>query len=267
MERWNEAFDILPDIILLFDRNWRVDRANRRAEDHFNTPTRNTLLGLTCIELLHDEVIPANACPVCQLQQQRRPTSWTGRSKALDGRYHITVSPASEEIGGGVLIARHLVPSGGLGSPSSTESQKIQLRDLKEHKDLTDAEMVSHGVLEALDNTEVAAHIIDMQTYEILWANKLKKRQFGHDIVGRRCYEAIQQNSTSCEGCKNDELIKDGVIQQAITWLQRDSLSNDLCLFVNKAFRWPDGRMAKLEVVTDIYDHIPPKVIKGKKKE
>ncbi len=278
MERWNEAFDILPDIILLFDRNWRVDRANNQAEEHFNTTVRDNILGLTCEELLHDKIVPAHACPVCRQKVQRKPTTWTGRAESLGGRYHITVTPASEAIGGGVLIARHLVPTGSAGLSTS---QKIQLKPKAKKKatlkaaaeaasaassgeadvndDLTAEEMISHGILEALDQTEIAAHVIDLQTFEILWANQLKQRQFGRDIVGRKCYEAIQKNTTSCQGCRNDELVRDGVIQQAISWLQRDSLSNDLCLFVNKAFLWPDGRLAKLEIVTDIFEEIPEK--------
>ena len=108
----------------------------------------------------------------------------------------------------------------------------------------------------ALNRLDLAVHVIDLNSHEILWANELKKRQFGRDIVGMKCYEAIEKSSAVCPSCPNGELVKDGVIQQAKVWLQRDALSGDLCLFVNKAFEWPDGRMAKLEMVADIFDDL-----------
>ncbi len=58
-----------------------------------------------------------------------------------------------------------------------------------------------------LDSLDAVVYVADMQSYEILFANKYTKDLFG-DVTGEICWKALQTNQTEpCSFCTNDKLL------------------------------------------------------------
>lgn len=244
MRIWDKCFNELPDIILYFDRNGRISKANNAAEKTLCNESRPVLNGLTCSEVIHDVIVPESGCPICKFSVQRVATEWAGHAKGLDARYHVTAIPGDTKDDGGIFFARRLPP---LLSSDNNSSSLSQIDQKKVRA------IVAEGLMRALESVEMGIHVVDLDTYEILWANEFKKRQFGRNIEGRGCHLALSNEGGPCCDCTNDKLVVDGVIQQAITIVRHDSLADDECLFVNKASEWPDGRFVKVEFVADLF--------------
>ena len=105
-----------------------------------------------------------------------------------------------------------------------------------------------------LDSLGASVYVSDMETYEVLWANKFVKDIHGHDMVGRPCYEVLQENQAQpCPFCNNDKLLDasgrpTGVQQREFC----NTRTNRWVAIKNRAIRWADGRMVRLEYAADI---------------
>jgi len=242
MDRWTYVFDSLPDLIILFDRTGRVERANSAAVRVLSEGSESAIVGRGCDAVVHDVLVPATSCPVCRVRHSREPVEWSGIAPGLDVGYKLTALPGSDDpkANGVVLFARRCLDANGMQA-----------------NDMVDV-LVPEGVLRGIDAVEVPIQIIDLSSYEVLWANDLRKRQSGHDIVGRPCYEALERRDEPCPWCRNDELVVDGKISRGTSCEQRDGLTGDRYLHVNRAFEWPDGRLVKLEMVVDLFDKEAP---------
>ncbi|MCP4217802.1 MAG: hypothetical protein GY765_24385 [bacterium] len=100
-----------------------------------------------------------------------------------------------------------------------------------------------------LNSLGAAVYTADMQTGEILFANKYLRDIYG-DIEGRKCYKVFQENQHSpCDFCTNKKLLKQADTSENLNirsfettipglWRERRE----------RAIRWVDGRMVRIEV-------------------
>lgn len=104
-----------------------------------------------------------------------------------------------------------------------------------------------------LDSIEADVYIGDIETYEILFMNKHMKDSFGHDLVGKRCYQVFRGGSAPCPHCTNNKLLDaDGNPGAAIAWEGQNPITGRWYLNYDRAIRWTGGRFVRLEVATDI---------------
>ncbi|NOR88049.1 MAG: hypothetical protein GQ527_10600, partial [Bacteroidales bacterium] len=70
-----------------------------------------------------------------------------------------------------------------------------------------------------MDSLDAIVYVSDMETYELLYLNKLGRELTG-DLVGEKCYVALQQGQDSpCDFCTNHLLIdKDGKAKKPHVW-------------------------------------------------
>lgn len=105
-----------------------------------------------------------------------------------------------------------------------------------------------------LDSLDASVCVSDIKTYEILYANKFIETIHGPNMVGRRCYEVMQAGQDRpCSFCNNDKLLDahgrpTGVHQ----WEFCNTATNRWVDIKNRAIRWVDGRMVRLELASDI---------------
>jgi PAS domain S-box-containing protein len=103
-----------------------------------------------------------------------------------------------------------------------------------------------------LDSMDVFIYVADMETYDLLFLNKVGKSMYG-DILGKKCYTSIQKEMDEpCPFCPNHLLISSTVPTGVYIWEYHDVHSNRWFECHDQAIRWTDGRMAKLEIATDI---------------
>jgi DNA-binding NarL/FixJ family response regulator/signal transduction histidine kinase len=104
------------------------------------------------------------------------------------------------------------------------------------------------------DNLDMLIYVADIETYEILFINARTRAEFG-DVEGRVCWQVLQRGQTgSCDFCTNDYLIEDGEPTGTYQWEFQNPVTGRWYHIQDQAFRWPDGRLVRIEVATDITD-------------
>src|SRR3989338_9010428 len=87
-----------------------------------------------------------------------------------------------------------------------------------------------------INNTGALIYVIDLETYEIIYANNKCKEQFG-DIINKVCYKVLQKNQNSpCAFCPVQQT--DNHLSQSIgavfEWENKNSINGRSYLFNTK---------------------------------
>ncbi|HIJ89816.1 MAG: GAF domain-containing protein [Desulfobulbaceae bacterium] len=128
-------------------------------------------------------------------------------------------------------------------------NQQIE-QQLATHQQL----MTSHTMLKTvLDSLEALVYVADMETYEVLFANKYCRDLLG-DITGSICWQTIQTGQTGpCPFCTNPYLLTaDGKPDEVYTWNFQNTVTGRWFHIHDRAIPWIDGRLVRLEIATDI---------------
>ena len=113
-------------------------------------------------------------------------------------------------------------------------------------------EEVQAELYSILDSIDALIYVADMDTYDLLYINKRGRSLFG-DITGKKCYQTIQKDQGGpCPFCTNHLLIDKsgptGVYQGEFLNTQNGRWYD--CR--DRAIRWSDGRLVRLQIATDI---------------
>lgn len=115
---------------------------------------------------------------------------------------------------------------------------------------------VSHDILlTVLDGLDAVVYVADLKTYELLFLNKFAREIFG-DSVGKICWQVLQKGQYApCDFCSNSELISEnGQIKRMYAWEFQNTVNKHWYDIRDRAIPWIDGRLARLEIATDITD-------------
>jgi len=106
------------------------------------------------------------------------------------------------------------------------------------------------GVLNSLD---AVVYVTDMQTNELLFINKYVRDTCGN-VEGKICWQAIQAGQTGpCEFCTNDLLVgPEGKPTEGVVWAFQNTVNGCWYECRDRAIYWPDGRIVRMEIATDI---------------
>ncbi len=103
------------------------------------------------------------------------------------------------------------------------------------------------------DSMSAVVYVADLKTYELLYVNKFSKDFFGSDWQGQKCYHYLQEGMDQpCEFCTNPQLINNDKPGDPVVWEFLNTKNNRWYECFDKAIRWPDGRLVRLEVAQDI---------------
>ncbi|MBC8412143.1 MAG: hypothetical protein ISR96_06085 [Nitrospira sp.] len=104
-----------------------------------------------------------------------------------------------------------------------------------------------------LDSIDVIVYVADIETYEVLYINEYTREQFGN-IEGKSCWQSIQVGQTGpCNFCTNDKIVTpDGKPAGVYHWEFQNTVTGKWFDIRDRAIEWKDGRIARLEVATDI---------------
>jgi diguanylate cyclase (GGDEF)-like protein len=114
----------------------------------------------------------------------------------------------------------------------------------------------SQAALETvLDSLDALVYVADMQTHELLFLNAYGRARWGQ-VDQRTCWETLQQGQDGpCSFCNNNQLIDDQGQPAAVqVWEFRNTHNQRWYQCRDQAIRWPDGRLVRLEIATDISD-------------
>jgi signal transduction histidine kinase len=108
------------------------------------------------------------------------------------------------------------------------------------------------SIIEAINGV---VYVADFDTHELLFVNAYAATLFGAGLVGKRCYAALQAGQTGpCSFCTNDRLVVDGRPGPPVVWEFQNTITKKWFMCIDKAIRWWDGRLVRMEVAIDITD-------------
>lgn len=114
----------------------------------------------------------------------------------------------------------------------------------------------SQSALETvLDSLDALVYVADMQTHELLFLNAYGRARWGK-VNQRKCWETLQQGQAGpCSFCNNHQLIDaHGQPAEVQVWEFFNTRTQRWYQCRDQAIRWPDGRLVRLEIATDISD-------------
>ena len=106
-----------------------------------------------------------------------------------------------------------------------------------------------------LDAMDAMVYVADMDTYELLFMNKLCKKLLDDgDGIGKKCYAVLQKEHTKvCEFCTNHLLLdKSGNPTEPYVWEFQNTVTKRWYQCRDQAIRWTDGRIVRMEIAVDI---------------
>ena len=128
-------------------------------------------------------------------------------------------------------------------------NRELQRQVAERTHDLSESEERFATVVNSM---EAILYVADMTSYELLFINDYTRRQFG-DVVGRVCWRALQSGQTGpCSFCTNAELVRDGMPTGIYQWEHQNSVTGGWYHVQDRAIRWTDGRLVRLEIANDI---------------
>lgn len=103
------------------------------------------------------------------------------------------------------------------------------------------------------DALNAAIYVADLTSYQLLYVNRFAERTFGEHWLGKSCYSYFQQDQDQpCGFCTNPALLDSGQPTEAVVWEFRNPVSNRWYQCIDKAIRWTDDRLVRLEIAIDI---------------
>jgi len=107
--------------------------------------------------------------------------------------------------------------------------------------------------LRVLDNQADILFVADAETDIILYANRAALARAGKDLVGRPCWEAMRCGQAQCSECPRKLLLNARGEPAGVSTREIFEPGPGVWSLVRvQALRWVDGRLARLEIVTDI---------------
>ncbi|MDA8240332.1 MAG: ATP-binding protein [Nitrospiraceae bacterium] len=126
--------------------------------------------------------------------------------------------------------------------------------EITDRKQAEEAIVKSRNSLQAVvDSMDGVVYVADIQTYEVLLINKYVRDMFG-DIQGKTCWQTIQKGQTGpCSFCSNSKLVSaEGALLDTYVWEFENTVNQRWYECHDKAIRWMDGRIVRIEIAADI---------------
>ncbi len=126
--------------------------------------------------------------------------------------------------------------------------------DLRQVKRAEEAMRESHAkFMIAMDSLDAVVYAADMETFEIVFVNSKAREVFNAD-VGDICWATIQSGqSKQCSFCTNKMLVDEECIPKSpYIWEFQNTKTLEWYQCRDQAIRWPDGRLVRLEIATNI---------------
>jgi len=126
---------------------------------------------------------------------------------------------------------------------------------LEEERDRIQKEMQDHihQLNTLFDSMNAVIYVADLETYELLYVNRFAVDFFGPDWQKRKCYNYLQVNMDQpCDFCTNPQLLDNGEPGDPVVWEFLNTRTKRWYECFDKAIRWTDGRLVRLEVAQDV---------------
>ncbi len=216
------------------DPNGRIVYANA-ASQRFCGYDQNEMVGRYVDRLFN--FTPVQKAQIAQCFREQTGKNFESTAIRKDGSsfpVHLSISP--------------------LRSATVARGYAIIATDISERRSAQKALIDSHiRFLTVLDSIDAHIYVADMKTYEILLINRRMRESFGEDLVGKTCYQVFRNESEPCGHCTNDRLVDAaGNPTGVCVWEGKNPITGKWYINYDRAIRWVDGRLVRLQIATDI---------------
>ena len=101
-----------------------------------------------------------------------------------------------------------------------------------------------------LDELEDIIYVADPTNHELLYVNRSAERIWGENLLGKKCYAVLQNRDAPCPFCTNHLIFGENE-GKAHVWEFQNEVTKRWFRCVDKAIRWTDGRMVRMELAGD----------------
>jgi len=190
--RFRELSELLPEIVFETDMNGKLLFANQTAFDLFGYSREDFDEGLNAFQMLVPE-------------DRDRAKNVFGETLGGTDKGSIEYTGLKKD-GSTFPVMIH-------SSPILRGNEPVGLRgiivDITDRKEVEEALRKEREMLETVTANINAGLMVVSKDYIILWANNVLKKYLG-DIVGKRCYSALNQREEVCHGCGVKEVFETG---------------------------------------------------------
>ena len=127
-------------------------------------------------------------------------------------------------------------------------------RRLREQVAFQERLFQSHeGLQTIIDSIDSLIYVADMDNHDIVMVNQYGRKLFG-ELKGKKCWEYFQNGQAGpCSFCTNDRLVdENGRPLGTYAWESRNTVTGRWYDCRDKAMRWIDGRLVRIQIATDI---------------
>ncbi len=227
---WQETFNAMSEALAILDDRYRILQCNRALQT-ITGKSEEEIIGRFAWEIVHGEPYAPARC-ACQRGSRMRETEIVELGRRI---YEIAVDPQFDEQG---AISGYVHIMSDITEP---EMSRRALRDAQQ------------TFLTVLDSIDATIYVADMQTHEILFMNRRMKKTFHGDFTGQKCWRAFREKEAPCTNCTNDQLVDDqGKPTGPCVWEGHSKYTGKWYVNYDRAIKWIDGRIVRLQVATDI---------------
>lgn len=233
----NDVFDSVQDGINILDRDLRIVKVNKLMESQYTD--QMPLIGKKCYEAFQGR---STLCPWCPSTKAME----TGQIEHVE--LQVPYPDGKTPKGWIELYAYPLIEDGQVTGVieygrNITERKQAELELQNNYSQLK----------EILNSIDAHVYVADLETYEILFMNQRMIDALGQDITGSICWECLRHEPGPCKDCPNDRLLnKQGTPNGPYSWEYENPETGKQFILNDRAIRWIDGRMAHLQLATDI---------------
>ncbi len=147
-------------------------------------------------------------------------------------------------------VKRKKRSEGSIRQPASTRKPGQTRSTRKNIKKPFDPE--HRQLLSIFDSIDEVIYIADPDTYEVLYANESLRKLLGN-VKGEKCHDAFQGIKSPCLFCTNKYIFGKN-LGKSYVWEFRNRKNQRWYHCIDKAIRWPGGKMVRYEMAIDITD-------------
>lgn len=104
------------------------------------------------------------------------------------------------------------------------------------------------------DAVNAVIYVADLESYELLYLNKFGAAILGEDWQGKNCHQVLQEQKEPCSFCTSERLVVGGEPQPPLVWEYRSPVTDRWYQCIDRAIRWIDDRLVRMEIAFDISD-------------
>ncbi len=174
---------------------------------------------------------------------------------AVDGQFDFTVKvEVQDETIEKLQMLINFVLDAARRSVTESEAQRQALeRQVAERRQAEEAlEIERRQVISMFDSIDEPVYVSDPNTYELLYVNRAFQKHWGNP-VGQKCYRVLQGEDSPCSFCTNRLIFGENVGRSHV-WELQNRKTGRWFRCMDKAIRWPDGRIVRYEMAIDIQD-------------